>query len=227
VLIVTVRVVDVVLELLGRADRMSRDPLPAGWAEEPALAGVGSFGALVSCLRRLDRRSDDAVRALARLAGRDEPEACLVVAAGLRPLLIARCDRRPALVAEAVIELAARVADPADDFTRAGVANRLLRRVVWRVRHEHGVRWWQEPVADPALVLAGHVCVAGHEDAVVDRVALIEFRRRVSRLPNGRDAWETLTGAADAVAGLSSTQRSRLERSRRAVRDLAETSLVA
>ena len=61
-----------------------------------------------------------------------------MVTAALLPLLIARCDRRRDLVAEAVPELASRVSEPAHEDPAPGVANRLLRRVVWRVQHDQG-----------------------------------------------------------------------------------------
>lgn len=217
---------DLAGELLRRADRMSSDPLPVGWCEDPAFAGVSSFGGLVSRLRRLDHRSDGAMRALAQLAEAGEPEACLVVTVALLPLLIARCNRRPALVAEAVNELAAHVGDPARDPPGSGVANRLLRRVVWRVRHEHGVHPWQESVADPSAASAVRLDDGGYEAGVVDRLALVQFRRRLAGLPRGEQAWATLLSAAAPVA-LTSTQRTQLARHRRSVRRLAESSLVA
>ena len=83
--------------------------MPASWRNQPALSDVASFGELLRRVRRLDVGSDEALRALARLAAPAEPEACLVVTAALLPLLIVRCDRRRELVAEAVAELAARV----------------------------------------------------------------------------------------------------------------------
>jgi hypothetical protein len=197
--------------------------LPARWIGEPGLADVGSFGELVSRLRRLDHRSDEALRALARLADAGEPEACLVVTAALLPLLIVRCGRRPELLAEAVPELAARMVEPAREPPASGVANRLLRRVVWRVRHDPGDGGRQVYVSDLAHVAppAGDGCF---EASTVDRLALQEFRRRLAKLPKGREAWDVLVGTAAQVS-LSSTQRSRLAMHRRALRPLAEASL--
>jgi hypothetical protein len=188
------------------------------------LADVGCFGELVGRLRRLDRRCDDALRALARLAGAGEPEACLVVTAALLPLLIVRCGGRRSLVTEAINELAARVGEPAIERPASGVANRLLDRVMWRMVHDHGERQWQVPVADPASTVAGGD--GGFETGVVDRLALLEFRRRLAQRPDGVEAWEVLAGSIGDV-GLSSTQRVRVHRKRRAVRRLAEVTLVA
>jgi hypothetical protein len=217
---------DLVQDLLVRLDRMSDDPLPADWRLTSGLADVGTFGCLVCRLRRLDRRSDAAMRALGRAAAGGDGEACLVVVAALLPLLVARCGRRPALVAEAVNELAARVSDAAGDIGLSSVANRLLRRVVWRVRHDHGAHAWQEPVADPSAVVNAPLA-EGCEGVVVDRVALAEFRRRLTALPSGPQAWAVLTAVADPAATLTSTERSRLKRSRRLIRDLADSTLVA
>ena len=74
---------DVTGELRRRTDRMSRDRLPARWLVEPPLVDVACFGDLVSMLRRLDHRSDAALRALARLVEEGEAEAGLVVTAAL------------------------------------------------------------------------------------------------------------------------------------------------
>ncbi len=147
----TIAVMDIAAELLGRSQRIARDPLPASWCEEPALGDVRSFGELVRRLRRLDAGSDEALRALARLAEAGETEACLVVTAALLPLLIARCDRQPRLVAEALPELASRVTDPATEEPKPGVANRLLRRVVWRVHHDYGQRKVDGAQPEPAV----------------------------------------------------------------------------
>jgi hypothetical protein len=210
-------------ELRRRADRMSHDPLPAGWSAEPALADVASFGELLSRLRRLDHRSDVALRALARLVEQGEAEAGLIITAALLPLLITRCDRRPPLVSEAISELAARVTEPAHEPPAPGAANRLLRRVVWRARHGHGDHSWQVSVPDPArtVVAGGDV-----ESVAVDRVALAEFRRRLAARPRGAEAWAVLVGSARG-AGMSSTERTRLARRRHEVRRLAVATLVA
>ena len=166
------------------------------------------------------------MRAMGRAALDGDGEACLVVVAALLPLLVARCDRRPAVVVEAVNELAARVADVADDSGSSSVANRLLRRVVWRVRHEQGSHDWLEPVADPSTV-ANTPMDGGCEGAVVDRVALAEFRRRLMALPSGSRTWGVLSALADPEVALTSTERTRLLRSRRLIRDLADSTLVA
>jgi hypothetical protein len=216
---------DVCGELHRHADRLSEDPLPVGWRVEPALIEVGTFGELLSRLRRLDRGSDEALRALARLAAAGEAEACLVVTVALLPLLIVRCDRRPAMVVEAVNELAARVSEPAHEPPSPGVANRLLRRVEWRVRHDRGYRDWQVPVHDLDRI-TGDERVDRFETEVVDRVALAEFRHRLASQPEGRQAWDVLVASTSGV-GLSSTDRSRLAKHRRALRRLAESSLVA
>jgi hypothetical protein len=215
---------DVTGELRRRADRMSQDPLPARWVSEPALADVASFGELLSRLRRLDPRSDAALRALARLVDEGETEAGLVVTAALLPLLIARCDRRPQLVGEAIAELAARVAEPAHEPAAPDVANRLLRRVVWRVHHGHGDHGWQVPAADPAGVVAAGDDV---ESEAVDRVALAEFRRRLAARPRGVEAWTVFVRSESATAGLSPAERKRLARRRLEVRRLAIATLVA
>jgi hypothetical protein len=223
-----------VTEELGRAvDRMSDEPLPATWRSETALADMPSFGALVARIRRLDSGSDEVLRALARLAVAGEREACLVVTAALLPLLIVRCDRRPALIAEAVNELAARVGEPADESAAGGVANRLLRRVVWRVRHERGVgAGWQRLVPDLDVAALGRAPVAEcFEARTVDRLALEAFRRRLARRPAGHEAWAVLVESVmvdlSLRAQLSSTERSRLAKHRRSVRRLADRSLVA
>ena len=210
-------------ELRRHVDRLSQDPLPPSWAAESALAEVASFGELIGRLRQLDARCDELLRALARLAEAGEPEACLVVTAALLPLLIARCDRDPSVVGEAINELAARVTEPAHEAPTPGVANRLLCRVVRRVRHEHGAREWQVAVPDPAVAAQG---VGSFEAEVVDRLALEEFRRRLLAQPKGAEAWAMLVNSA-AQAGLSSTQRTRLGAHRRRVRPLATASLVA
>jgi hypothetical protein len=212
---------------------MSDEPLPATWLMEPALGDMRSFGALVARIRRLDARSDEALRALARLALGGEAEACLVVTAALLPLLIVRCDRRPALIAEAVNELAARVGEPAEESATGGVANRLLRRVVWRVRHEPGVgSGWQRLVPDPDVATWGRPPVAEcFEARTVDRLALEEFRRRLARRPAGGEAWAVLVESVmvdlSLRSQLSSTERARLAKHRRSVRRLADRSLVA
>ena len=197
---------DVTPELSGRVDRMGRDPLPPSWRQDPALAAVESFGELISRVRRLDRGSDDALRALARLAAVGEPEACLVATAALLPLLIARCDRRPDLITEAIPELASRIAEPASEQSAGGVANRLLRRVVWRVRHDYGHRRWQVPMSDPES--AGKATADNRfEDPAVDRVALGEFRRRLARRPHGdrRLAADGPSGVADGRVDICGT----------------------
>ena len=215
---------DVSQELSTRVERMGRDPLPASWRRDPALAEVESFGELVGRLRRLDRGSDDAMRALARLADAGEAEACLVATAALLPLLIVRCDRRPELIAEAIPELASRMVEPAREEPAGGVANRLLRRVVRRVRRDFEGRRWQVSMSDPESRAADMV---GFEDPAVDRVALGEFRRRLSRRAYGTDAWRLMVRSASPTAVLTSAERTRLAKRRRAVRDLAESSLVA
>ena len=223
---------DIAAELLGRSRRMSKDPLPASWRNEPALRNVASFGELLQRLRRLDVGSDESMRALARLAAGGEPEVCLVVTAALLPLLIARCDRRRDLVAEAVPELASRVSEPAADRA-PGVANRLLRRVVWRVQHDHGRRDWQVPCSEPVGQDRPHGVGASVEAAVsfeeptVDRLALVEFQRRLEGCPRGADAWGLMVRAASPPAFLSSTERSRLAEHRRRLRAVAVSSLVA
>lgn len=212
-------------ELTSRVDRMGRDPLPPSWRQEPGLGDIESFGELVGRVRRLDRRSDDALRALARLADAGEAEACLVATAALLPLLIARCDRRPELVSEAIPELASRIAEPLQEATAGGVANRLLDRVMWRVRHDYGLRPWQWPVSDPEAAAAPDT--VGFEDPAVDRVALGEFHRRLARRPNGTDTWRLMVRSASPTVVLTSAERTRLAKRRRAVRNLAESSLVA
>ena len=176
---------DVIGELRRRADRMAHDPLPAGWSAEPSLADVGSFGELVTRLRRLDHRSDEALRALARLADAGESEVCLLVTAALLPLLIVRCGRRPELVGEAVNELAARVVEPAHEPPAPAVANRMLRRVVWRVRYGRGEPAMAGTDAGPGRRRATRGPVTWIVVAV-DRVALAEFRRRLDRPAGGR-----------------------------------------
>jgi hypothetical protein len=208
---------------------MAHDRLPAGWSAEPSLADVGSFGELLTRLRRLDRRSDEALRALARLADAGQPEVCLVVTAALLPLLIVRCERRPELVGEAVNELAARVVEPAHEPPAPAVANRLLRRVVWRVRHGYGDHRWQVPMPDPARAASAgdaDVDVVAVDRVAVDRVALAEFRRRLAARPRGVEAWAVLAGSASQTS-LSSTERTRLWRRRQEVRSLAIATLVA
>ncbi|MFT3851976.1 MAG: hypothetical protein QM733_04455 [Ilumatobacteraceae bacterium] len=224
--VVHAAVMDVVRDLLFRSDRMANDPLPAAWCRWPALADLETFGELVRRLRRLDRRSDAAIRALGAAAAEGDGEACLIVVAALLPLLMARCERQPSLVVEAVSELAARVPDAAEDVGQSSVANRLLRRVVWRVRHERGEHGWLQPVADPA-VLAEVPTNGAEETAVLDRLALVEFRRRLTALPSGPRVWAVLSAVADPSATLTSTDRSRLMRSRRLIRDLADSTLVA
>jgi hypothetical protein len=218
---------DVARELSGRLDRMGCDPLPASWRRERALADVESFGELVRRVRRLDRGSDDALRALARLAADGEPEACLVATAALLPLLIARCDRQPRLVAEAIPELASRMVEPACEEPASGVGNRLLDRVAWRVRHDYGNRHWQIPVRDVESALTTHDTNVGFEEPALDRVALGEFRRRLARRPYGSDAWRLMVRSATPTAVLTSAERTRLSTRRRTVRSLAESSLVA
>ena len=224
---------DIAAELLGRSQRMSRDPLPASWRNEPALSDVASFGELLRRVRRLDVGSDEAMRALARLAAGGEPEVCLVVTAALLPLLIARCDRRRELVAEAVPELASRVSEPAGEDPAPGVANRLLRRVVWRVQHDHGRRDWQVPCSEPVGqdrphgVSASVEAEVSFEEPTVDRLALVEFQRRLEGCPKGADAWGLMVRAASPPAFLSSTERSRLAEHRRRLRAVAVSSLVA
>ena len=160
---------------------------------EPALSDVASFGELLRRVRRLDVGSDEAMRALARLAAGGEPEVCLVVTAALLPLLIARCDRRRELVAEAVPELASRVSEPAGEDPAPGVANRLLRRVVWRVQHDHGRRDWQVPYSEPVGhdrphgVSASVEAEVSFEEPTVDRLALVEFQRRLEGCPRGAE----------------------------------------
>jgi hypothetical protein len=225
--------VDVTDELGRAVDRMSNEPLPATWLAKDALADVSSFGALVARIRRLDAGSDEALRALAQLAVAGEREACLVVTAALLPLLIVRCDRRPALIAEAVNELAARMGEPADESPAGGVANRLLRRVVWRVRHERGVgAGWQKLVPDLDVAARRRPPVAEcFEARAVDRVALEEFRRRLARRPAGGEAWAVLVESVMVDLSLrpqlTSTERSRLAMHRRSVRRLAGRWLVA
>lgn len=217
---------NVTQELSMRVERMSRDPLPASWRRDPGLVDVESFGDLVGRVRRLDQRSDDALRALARLADRGEAEACLVVTASLLPLLIVRCNRDPELVADAIPELASRMVEPAREQPERGVANRLLRRVVWRVRHDYGDHRWQVPVSDPQSTLSA-ADMERFEDPAVDRVALGEFRHRLARRPHGTDAWRLMVRSASPTAVLTSAERTRLAKRRRAVRTLAESSLVA
>ena len=230
----TIAVMDIAAELLGRSQRIARDPLPPSWCEEPALGDVRSFGELVRRLRRLDAGSDEALRALGRLAEAGETEACLVVTAALLPLLIARCDRQPRLVAEALPELASRVTDPATEEPKPGVANRLLRRVVWRVHHDYGQRKWIEfspsPLLDerPALDDAQERDAApGFEEPTLDRVAMAEFQTRLAAQPKGADAWGLMVRAASPPSFLSSTERSRLDGHRRRWRALAVSTLVA
>ena len=142
-------VMDVIRELGQSVDRMSDEQLPARWLEEAALVDVASFGELVVRFRRLDGRSDAALRALARLAEAGEPEACLVVTAALLPLLIARCDRRqPLVVGEAINELAARVTEPAHEDRPRGWRTGCCVGWCRRVRHEHGARTgrWRCPI---------------------------------------------------------------------------------
>jgi hypothetical protein len=217
--------VEVVQELRRSVERISSDPLPAPWRVETGLDDVGSFGALVSRIRRLDARSDAALRALARLSLAGEREACLVVTAALLPLLIVRCDRDRALIDEAVNELASRMAEPATEPVTGGVANRLLDRVAWRVRHPDGERRWQHPTADPTVAAAGgpHECF---ETEVVDRLALAEFRRRLVAEPGCAVAWSALVDASGQRLS-SSTERTRLAKHRRMLRPLAYRSLVA
>ena len=139
-------------------------------------------------------------------------------------MLIARCDRRPEVVSEAIAELAARVCEPAHEPFAPGAANRLLRRVVWRARHGHGDHRWQVPAADAGSVVAAAVDV---EVEAVDRVALAEFRRRLSARPRGVDAWGVFVRSASATAGLSASDRKQLARRRLEVRRLAAATLVA
>ena len=230
----TIAVMDIAAELLGRSQRIAQDPLPTSWCEEPALGDVGSFGALVRRLRRLDTGSDEALRALARLAGDGETEACLVVTAALLPLLIARCDRQPRLVAEALPELASRVTDPATEDPKPGVANRLLRRVVWRVHHDYGHRDWMElsptPLLDDRPMSDGpheREATPSFEEPTLDRVAMAEFQTRLAAQPKGADAWGLMVRASSPPSLLSSTERSRLDGHRRRWRELAVSSLVA
>lgn len=217
---------EITRELSRRVHRMAGDPLPASWRLDPALVDVGSFGELVRRVRRLDHGSDETMRALARLADAGEAEACLVTTAALLPLLIARCDRQVDLVAEAIPELASRMVEPAREEPASGVANRLLRRVVWRVRHDYGRRWWQVSVANPETTPTSPE-TEPFEDLAVDRVALGEFRRRLTGRPHGTDAWRLMVRAASPEAVLTSTERTRLATRRRATRRLAESSLVA
>lgn len=219
---------DVMRELNRTIERMSTDSLPATWLTEPALADVDSFGALVIRIRRLGACSDAALQALARLAANGEREACLVVTVALLPLLIVRCDRRRELIVEAVSELAARMVEPAAEPWAGGVANRLLRRVVWRVLHERGVREWQLPLPDLSVVAASSTA-AGHdsfEARTLDRLTLLEFRRRLAEHPDGHEAWAMLVDSTER-SGMSSTERSRLAKHRRTVRELATSTLVA
>lgn len=220
----TIDVMDVTAELSARVERIGCDPLPPSWRLDPGLVDVESFGALVSRLRRLDRRSDEALRALARLADAGEAEACLVATAALLPLLIVRCNRQPELVSEAIPELASRIAEPAREELAGGVANRLLDRVVWRVRHDSGQHTWLDARSHPEAAAAPDT--VGFEDPAVDRVALGEFRRRLTRRPHGADAWRLMVRAASPAVVLTSAERTRLAKRRRAVRDLAESSLV-
>ena len=233
---------DIARELSGRVDRMSNDPLPQTWTGEPALATVGSFGELIVGIRRLDARSDDLLRAIGRLARDGDTEACLIVTAALLPLLIARCDRRPELIRDAIGELASRVNEPALEDPAAGVANRLLRRVVWRTRNESGNQRWIVKYPDPQALLDDAVLTPTpaptldpHEKArmlgdfvndVADRVTLDEFRRRVLEQRKGREAWRLWTAVSDDEV-LSSTERSRLAMHRRTLRQLARDTLVA
>ena len=120
--------------------------MPASWRNQPALSDVASFGELLRRVRRLDVGSDEAMRALARLAAGGQPR-CAWWSPPLLPLLIARCDRRRELVAEAVPELASRVSEPAGEDLAPGVANRLLRRS-WR-EHDHGRAIRQVPCSEP------------------------------------------------------------------------------
>ena len=95
------------------------------------------------------------------------------------------------MVGEAINELAARVTEPAHELPTPGVANRLLCRVVRRVRHEQRRPWdgrWAMP--DPAG--SPRPGVGSFEAEVVDRLALEEFRRRLLAEPKGADAWAML-----------------------------------
>ena len=196
---------------VGRVDRMPSDPLPPSWPPEPALAAVGSFGELVSRLRRLDHRSDEALRALARLADAGEPEACLVVTAALLPLLIVRCDRRPELLAEAVPELAARMVEPAArNGRRCREPSAAPGGVAGPSRLRRTVRWQVPDVGPRAAGGRRRPRPAGSRTAAVDRVALEEFRRRLAAAPKGREAWRLMVRTASPTVALSSTERSRL-----------------
>lgn len=93
----------------GHVDRPTCNQLPAAWSSEAGLTDGRLFGSdMVSrAARRLDRCADEALRALARLAVDGEAERwCSAMTPALLPLLIVRCDRRPALVAEAIDALA-------------------------------------------------------------------------------------------------------------------------
>lgn len=221
------RSMDVIRELNRTAERISPEPLPVTWRSERALADVASFGVLISEIRGLGRRSDDILRALARLAAGGERDACLVVTVALMPLLIALCGRRPGLIREAINELAARMVEPAEERVAGKVANRLLRRVMWRVRHSSGERTWQLSLADPAqAVTVGADSFHCFESQVVDRLAVEEFRRRLRAQPEVCEALAALLELTER-SGLSSTERSRLAKHRRTVRPLAASVLVA
>jgi hypothetical protein len=195
---------DVCSLLEAQVGHSCREPIPDSWGDSSVLLDIGSVGALIDAIRRLDDRSDRALTALFEGGARGDPFCTAVIVAALVPLLLSRCRGDRDRVDEFVAELALVIAtvDP--------VALRRSRRRVGGVLLDRAWDEVRQPFRRPSRTVPTDPTVLPDsqlddrrsvEDEALGRLAFAEAQAVVSRVATARPwveaAWVSALELAD------------------------------
>lgn len=203
---------------------------PRSWVLEPGQSWT--LRDIVATIRRVGDDSDRMIRiVLGGGSNRSVAEEVVIVA--LIPMLRHRCrlDRRE--IEEVLTELTIAVGEMARDGvpdTQRPLANLLLDRA-WKAHRKAERRHHSYVPFDPLKLDFVPVCaVEAPDDAVLDRVALSEFRQRLASNPDANrsavDSWNAALRLAD-MDHRTSSERSRWKYVRKELRRRATADLVA
>jgi hypothetical protein len=203
---------------------LSRGRLPADWRDDPHLGRYPSIDAVVAAVRRIDRESDEVIRALLA-RGHDDETSTKVIIKSLMHFAIGRCKGNPERVAEVLSELVIVIADAREG--RVAPTNRRLASMLWD-RAWAKVRWadnrWRNGSTagfsdDPLDWLAADA--TSPEDEVLHRLDAAElFGAVVDRVSEDEALsieWQ-LAVALAPLADRTPSQRYRLKRARSRLR---------